>query len=117
MDTPPGLRGSNYATHLSARCPSMHQCEVCKGCTNYNPHDLVCAICEGRKPVDYICKHTDEQQLTIKKLSELFHQPMFHPDKEETEIASREIAHEAKQWDETLSSLSSNGLGKIEPYR
>jgi hypothetical protein len=50
MDTPPALRGQFYSTHLTQRCPNYKQCKRCLMCASYNPHNVLCQLCESFKP-------------------------------------------------------------------
>jgi hypothetical protein len=111
MDTPPGLRGNAYPTHLSARCPAFDACELCHACTKYNPHDLVCAICESRKPHDTICNHTDRQQYIQRLLTKLFKKPMFHPDTKGSDVGIPVAYNE--EWQQIADGLDPYGLGKV----
>jgi len=113
MDTPPLLRGNNYPTHLSCRCPSFDQCELCRACTKFNPHDLVCTVCEGRKTTDLICTHTDQQQYNIRMITKLFKQPMGHPDSKGQEI-SVPVAYN-EEWEQIANGLDPTGLGRLTP--
>jgi len=81
------MQGNLYPTVRVARCPSYHPCEICTGCTQYNPHDAACAVCESRKPPEWICIHTDRQQWTKTELDRRFREPMFHPDKKPSELS------------------------------
>jgi hypothetical protein len=115
MDTPPGLRGSNYPTHLSARCPSFHACSMCGACTKYSHDILECINCEKRKSYDTICNHTDDQQYTIVYLTKMFRAPIFHPDDRPKEV-SIPVAYN-EDWEKIASGLDPTGLGKITPIQ
>ena len=115
MDTPPMLRGNNYPTHLSARCPAFDECKLCHACTKYNPHDLVCTICESRKSLDLICVHTDAEQYKMVWLERFFGKPFAHPDDKQQEV-SIPVA-ENKEWEQIADGLDPTGLGRISQIK
>jgi hypothetical protein len=87
------MRGSFYSTNLVARCPSYHPCELCTGCTKFDSMDIVCLLCEARKSFDLICNHTDEQQYAIKRMNEIMHGPIFHPDQTPRDVPGVDVSN------------------------
>jgi len=85
MYVPYVMRGLFYPSHLSARCPGFHPCEFCHGCRN--AADGVglyaeCSVCESGHKTEHnmICRHTEQQILTIKRVNRALGRPMSHPD-------------------------------------
>lgn len=98
------MPGMCYPTVRVARCPSYDRCEICTGCTKYDHNNMDCVICEGRKPIEWVCVHTDKQQATKKMLDEKFRQSMFNPDQKPSEVG-HEIAYD-KKYTQELMELS-----------
>lgn len=97
------LRGLGYPTTKTARCPSFHQCEYCKGCTRYNQHALACNRCESRKLPEQVCHHTDKQQLTVVRMNELTRGLMAHPDQQSKRIEIPLATN--PQWDQLANDM------------
>ena len=112
MDTPPIFRGNFYPTHMTARCPEFHACEICHGCKHFDPYSVVCMYCEQRKPKELICRHSDEQEYRLVMLNRMFHKPIFHPDDPGKEV-SIPVAQDPR-WEEIANGDDSLGLGKIQ---
>lgn len=106
MGTARGLmRGLFYPTNIVARCVSYHPCEICEGCTNFDPMDMTCILCESRKPIELICHHTDEQQYAMIRLKEIMHGPMFHPDQTPRDIPGIDVSN-VKDYEQVVNTLN-----------
>lgn len=82
MYIPYSMRGLLYSSHLSARCPHMHPCELCKGCRRYDHTGLVCRSCESGHKQKMICRHNERHLMVVKQVSERMHgEPLWHPDR------------------------------------
>lgn len=73
---------------------------------------MLCAICESRKPVEWICTHSDKQQHTKVVLDEFFRQPMFHPDTKPREV-EKSIAYN-KELEEDAVQMTIKGYQAIK---
>jgi hypothetical protein len=115
-DTPGPLRGNLYSTHLTRRCPTFKQCNVCKMCENYNPTHLQCNICESRKPKGTVCSCPPSTKLNMIKIEEKLKRPMFQMDPDaKVNPEGVEVAFD-KDWEEIRDDISSK-WGQLSPLQ
>lgn len=106
-ETPPLARGKYYNTHATECCHNFHQCKRCAQCTHYDRHNLICLDCESRKPPGMHCQCSDDQQVQVIFLEELFGRPMWHPDQLCSEVTVQEGVSTADENDPTAQLIKS----------
>jgi hypothetical protein len=81
------LRGFNYPTFKTERCPKFHRCIVTSKCQNFDRHSNICQNCESRvRPPIGIGGLLPEGELepdvqeAVKTIQRILNRPMMHPD-------------------------------------
>jgi len=76
--TAPPLRGLLYDGLLTKSCFAYNPCSVCRLCTNYDKHAVICTLCEDRKPKGYghNCSCSEKQKQVARDMQMRFRRPL-----------------------------------------